>query len=108
MERHPDPSHTSPRLLDQVRTRVRTRHYSRRTEDTYVHWIRRFILFHGKRHPMELGAAEVEAFLTDHAVAREVSASTQNVAIAAVLFLYREVLEIELPWLGNATRAKKP
>lgn len=97
-----------PRLLDQVRAAIRTRHYSLRTEETYVHWIRRFILFHDKRHPARMGAPEVEAFLSDLAVRRNVAASTQNLALSAVLFLYRDVLRIELPWLENVTRAKKP
>lgn len=87
---------------------MRTKHYSLRTEETYVHWIKRYILFHGKRHPKDMGAAEVEAFLSDLAVRLNVAASTQNLALSAVLFLYREVLEIELPWLQGVTRAKKP
>lgn len=98
----------SPKLLDQVRLLCRTKHYSLRTEETYLLWIRRFILFHGKRHPREMGAREVEAFLTDLAVRLNVSASTQNLALSAVLFLYREVLGIELEWLKNVVRAKKP
>lgn len=97
-----------PRLLDQVRARCRVKHYSIRTEKSYVEWIRRFILFHSKRHPSELGAPEVEAFLTYLAVQRNVAASTQNQALAAILFLYKEVLNIELPWLDGVTRAKKP
>jgi len=95
-----------PKLLDQVRARIRAKHYSIRTEDQYVFWIKRFILFHGKRHPRELGAAEVEAFLSDLAVNGGVAAATQNQALSALLFLYREVLEIQLPWLDNVTRAK--
>jgi integron integrase len=95
-----------PKLLDQVRARIRVKHYSIRTETSYVHWVRRFILFHGKRHPREMGAPEVEAFLTDLAVNGKVSSSTQNQALSALLFLYREVLEIDLPWLDNVTRAK--
>ena len=82
-------------------------HYSLRTEETYVQWIKRFILFHGKRHPRDMGAKEVEAFLSHLAVQRTVSASTQNQALAAVLFLYREVLELDLPWLSDVTRAKR-
>jgi site-specific recombinase XerD len=97
-----------PKLLDQIRHAVRTRHYSRRTETAYVDWIRRFILFHDKRHPRDMGKAEVEAFLTSLAVDRNVSASTQNQALAAILFLYREVLAQKLDWLDNVTRAKKP
>jgi len=95
-----------PKLLDQVRSRLRTKHYSIRTEDQYVFWIRRFIRFHGLRHPRELGAREVEAFLSDLAVNGRVAASTQNQALSALLFLYREVLKVELPWLENLTRAK--
>lgn len=97
-----------PRLLDRVRAAVRTRHYSLRTEEAYIHWIKRFILFHGKRHPAEMGGPEVEAFLSDLAVRLNVAANTQNLALSAVLFLYRDVLEIKLPWLENVTRAKKP
>ncbi|MGH8251281.1 MAG: integron integrase [Steroidobacteraceae bacterium] len=97
-----------PRLLDQVRERIRARHYSLRTEKTYVHWVRRFVRFCGLRHPRELGAADVESFLTHLAVAAKVSASTQNQALAAILFLYREVLESPLPWLGSIVRAKQP
>lgn len=97
-----------PKLLDQVRARIRAKYYSIRTEDQYVFWIRRFVRFHGKRHPREMGAAEVEAFLSDLAVNGHVAASTQNQALSALLFLYREVLEIELPWLENVTRAKRP
>ncbi|MRR50411.1 MAG: integron integrase [Rhodocyclaceae bacterium] len=99
-------SPNSPKLLDQVRARIRVKHYSIRTEDQYVHWIKRFILFHGRRHPREMGAAEVEAFLSDLAVTGRVAASTQNQALSALLFLYREVLAIELPWLDKITRAK--
>ena len=81
-----------PRLLEQVRAEIRARHYSRRTEDAYVHWIRRFIVFHGRRHPRELAAREISAFLTWLAVEQRVAASTQNQALSGVLFLYREVL----------------
>lgn len=97
----------TPRLLDRVRDRCRTKHYSYRTEQSYTHWIRRFFLFHGKRHPETMGAAEVESFLTDLAVSGNVAASTQNQALAAILFLYRQGLDIELPWLENITRAKR-
>lgn len=96
------------RLLDQVRGKIRLKHYSIRTEQAYVDWIKRFILHFDKRHPRELGAAEVEAFLTHLAVAGKVAASTQNQAKSALLFLYREVLEVELPWLDNVERAKAP
>ncbi|MDH5786362.1 MAG: integron integrase [Chromatiales bacterium] len=97
-----------PRLLDQVRERCRVKHYSIRTETRYCDWIRRFILFHAKRHPSEMGKPEIETFLTDLAVRGNVSASTQNQALAAILFLYKEVLQLELPWLGDVTRAKRP
>lgn len=98
----------SPKLLDQVRDLIRTKHYSIRTENQYLQWIRRFILFHGKRHPRDMGAPEVEAFLSHLAVSRDVAASTQNQALSALLFLYHEVLGIDLPWLDNVTRAKRP
>ena len=98
----------SPKLLDQVRGKLRVKHYSIRTEQTYVDWIKRYILFHGKRHPKDMGARDVEAFLTHLAVAGKVAASTQNQAKSALLFLYREVLEIQLPWLDNITQAKAP
>ena len=97
-----------PKLLDRMRDHLRTRHYSYRTEQTYVDWARRFILFHGKRHPQEMGALEVEQFLTHLAVDRQVSASTQNQAKAALLYLYRNVLEIELPWLDEVVQAQRP
>jgi integron integrase len=96
-----------PRLLEQVRAKLRLLHYAIRTEEAYVDWIRRFIFFHGKRHPREMGAVEVEAFLTHLAVDGHVAASTQNQALAALLFLYQKVLEIELP-LIDAVRAKRP
>jgi integron integrase len=96
------------RLLDQVREAVRLRHYSIRTEQAYVDWIKRFIRFHGKRHPRELGAAEVEAFLTHLAVAHNVAAATQNQAKSAILFVYRAVLGTELPWLTDIVPAKVP
>ena len=102
------PSPPRPRLLEEVRERIRLKHYSIRTEEAYVQWIRRFILFHGKRHPVQMAAAEVEQFLTHLAVAGRVSASTQNQAKSALGFLYREVLAVELDWLGEVTRAKTP
>ncbi len=101
-------SENSPRLLDQVREVVRMRHYSIRTEQAYVQWIRRFILFHGKRHPRDMGAPELTAFLSDLALQRNVAASTQNQALHAILFLYRDVLKLDLPWLTEVQRAKKP
>ena len=97
-----------PRLLDQLRDQIRLKHYSIRTERVYYEWVKRFVRFHKYRHPMEMGAAEVEAFLSDLAVRRNVSASTQNQALAALLFLYKEVLKLDLPWLGEIVRAKKP
>lgn len=97
-----------PKLLDIVRNKLRVKHYSIRTEQTYVDWIKRYIFFHDKRHPKDLGAQDVEAFLTHLAVAGQVSASTQNQAKSALLYLYREVLEIQLPWLDNVTQAKAP
>lgn len=99
---------TPPKLLDQVRDRIRVKHYSIRTETQYVQWIKRFILFHNKRHPQEMSTTEVEAFLTHLAVDGHVSASTQNQALSALLFLYKEVLGIDLPWLNNVVRAKQP
>ena len=97
-----------PRLLDQVRELIRIRHYSIRTEQAYLQWIRRFILFNGKRHPREMGGPEVTAFLSHLAIGRNVAASTQNQALNAILFLYRDVLKIALPWLDEVQRAKKP
>ncbi len=101
-----DPISHPARLLDQVRHRIRLKHYSIRTEQAYVDWIRRYIHFHGKRHPAAMGASEIEAFLTDLAVARSVAAATQNQARSALLFLYKEVLCIELPWLEGVQPAK--
>jgi integron integrase len=95
-----------PRLLDQVRDRLRTLHYSYRTEQAYVFWIRRFILFSDKRHPSTMGGPDVEQFLTHLAVDRNVSASTQSQALSALLFLYKQVLQVELPWLENVVRAR--
>lgn len=97
-----------PRLLDQVRARCRRLNYSVRTERAYLGWIRRFVLANGKRHPRDLGAQEIETFLTDLAVRGNVAASTQNQALSALLFLYREVLGLDLPWMEGVTRAKRP
>ena len=94
----------APKLLDQVRGKIRLKHYSIRTEQAYTDWIRRFILHFGKQHPRDMGAAEVEQFLTYLAVQGKVSASTQNQAKCALLFLYKEVLMMDLPWLENVTR----
>ena len=87
---------------------IRARHYSRRTEEAYVHWIRRFVLFHGRRHPREMGSSEVSAFLSSLANEGQVAAATQNQALAATLFLYKAVLGVELPWMGEIARAKRP
>lgn len=96
-----------PRLLDQVRDSLRLRHYSLRTEATYIQWIKRFILYHEKRHPLEMGEQEITAFLTHLAVDKHVAPSTQNQALAAILFLYKEVLERELDWMDDIVRAKR-
>ncbi|WP_240318626.1 integron integrase [Lysobacter sp. TY2-98] len=95
-------------MLDLVRERVRVRHYSLRTERAYVSWVRRFVLANGRRHPRELGGAEVERFLTDLAARDDVASGTQNQALAALLFLYREVLGLKLPWMQDVVRAKRP
>jgi integron integrase len=95
------------KLLDRVRDAVRIKHYSYRTEETYVYWIRRYILFHNKRHPLEMGKVEIEAFLTHLAIKEQVAASTQNQALSALLFLYRYVLEQPLDFDINAVRAKR-
>jgi integron integrase len=100
--------HPKPRLLEQVRHAIRTRHYSRRTEEAYVGWIRRFILFHDKRHPDTMGETEVTRFLSSLAVEGKVSAGTQTQALSAILFLYRDVLHHDLGWLQNVVRAKAP
>jgi len=97
-----------PRLLDQVSDVIRRRHYSHRTEQSYIHWIKRFIFFSDKRHPRDMGAPEVTAFLSHLARDRDVAAATQNQALAALLFLYKEVLGQALPWLDQVERAKRP
>ncbi len=97
----------APRLMEQVRDRIRARHLSYRTEKTYLYWIRRFIRFHKLRHPRDMAAPEIETFLTSLAVDNQVAASTQNQALAAILFLYRDVFEFDLPWLANLVRAKQ-
>jgi len=104
----PPPARQRPRLLDQVREEIRKRHYSRRTEKSYIGWIRRFILFHGKRHPAEMGEAEISRFLSHLAVTGKVSASTQNQALSALFFLYRQVLSREVEWVEGIVRAKRP
>ncbi len=98
----------APRLLDQVRLAMRTRHMSPRTEEAYLSWIRRFILFHRKRHPGLMGEPEITSFLSHLAVVQHVSASTQNQALAALLFLYQRVLNRELAWLAGVVHAKRP
>ena len=97
-----------PRLLMQLRDCIRTKHYALSTEKVYVHWVRTFIRFHGIRHSIEMGAGEVEAFLTHLAVERKVSESTHNQALSALLFLYREVLRVDLPWLNEIGRPQTP
>jgi hypothetical protein len=95
-------------LFEVARERIRTRHLAFRTEQAYLQWMRRYVKFHGRRHPRDMGRPEVEAFLTHLAVKSRVGASTQNQALQALLFLYRYVLGIELPWLENVTRASRP
>lgn len=103
----PDEPH-KPKFLEEVRRALRLRHYSIRTERTYLDWIRQFILFHGKRHPNDLGEAEVSAFLTHLAADRNVAASTQNQALSALLFLYQQFLQRRLGFLDDVERAKRP
>src|ERR671918_744966 len=100
-------SSAKPKLLDQVRQAIRMRHYSPRTEETYVHWIKRFIFFHNKRHPAEMAEAEIALFLSNLATECHVSASTQNQALNAILFLYHEVLGKDIGYVGGVIRAKK-
>lgn len=102
----PMPPLKAPKLLDQVRERIRYLHYSQRTEDADVHWIRAFVRFHGLRHPTELGAPEVEAFLRFLAADRNVAPSTHNQALAALIFLYAKVLGLSLPWMQEIGRPK--
>ncbi len=104
----PVASSAKPKLLDSVRAAIRTRHYSRRTEEAYVSWIKRFILFHGKRHPAEMGEHEINSFLTHLAVKEKISVSTQNQALCALLFLYGQVLCRELGDFGEVIRARRP
>jgi site-specific recombinase XerD len=96
------------RLMDQVRSTLRVHHYSLRTEESYLYWIRRFILFHGKQHPKDMGKDEITEFLSDLAIRKNVAASTQNQALSAILFLYEKVLDIEPGWIDHVVRAKKP
>src|SRR5436853_2679942 len=102
------PSQRNPKLLDEVRDVIRRKHFSIRTEQTYIDWIRRFILFHNKRHPREMAETEVTEFLTHLARDRHVAASTQNQALSALLFLYKEVMRQEIGWLEGVQRAKRP
>ena len=104
----PMPSPQPPRLLDQVREAIRLRHFSIKTEMSYVHYVRDFVLFHNKRHPREMGADEIRAYLSHLAIERNVAPSTQTVALSALLFLYRHVLQIDLPYIDDIERAKKP
>ena len=97
-----------PRLFDEVRKVARMRHLSIRTEQAYIQWIRRFILFHQKKHPREMGEHEIREFISHLAVERSITASTQTVALSALLFLYRDVLKKELPYVSNIERARKP
>lgn len=101
------PASAKPRLLDQLRAAIRVKHYSIRTEKTYLGWVRQFVRWSGMRHPADMGASEVEQFLSMLANQRDVAGSTQNQALAALLFLYKQVLGIDLPWLDGITRAKK-
>jgi site-specific recombinase XerD len=96
------------RLLEEVRKEIRLRHYSYRTEKAYVEWIWRFVVFHGKQNPKLLGGPEVEKFLSNLAQERNVSAATQSQALAALLFLYKRVLKVDLPWIDNVVRATRP
>lgn len=98
------PALMSKRLLDQLRERIRYMHYSLRTEEAYVYWVRIFIRWHGLRHPRDMGASEVERFLTHLATERRVSASTHKQALSALLYLYKEVLDKDLPWMQDLTR----
>src|SRR5712691_11317692 len=102
------PTTSKPKLLEQVRETIRTRHYSYMTEKAYVHWIKRFIFFHNKRHPAEMGDAEIGKFLSSLATDSHVSASTQNQALNALLFLYREILRKDIGYVNGVVRAKRP
>src|SRR5437016_11561525 len=101
-------SSQKPKLLDQVHQAIRTRHYSPKTEESYVHWIKRFICFHNKRHPAEMGEKEIAQYLSSLTSELHVSASTQNQALNAILFLYRQVLRKDIGYVDGVIRAKKP
>jgi integrase len=98
----------TPRLLDQVRQSARLKHFSPKTEKAYLHYIHEFILFHNKRHPLEMGVPEIREYLSFLAIDKNVAASTQNVALSALLFLYKQVLSVELPYIGKIERARRP
>lgn len=108
LSKHPGNQQRAPKLLDQLRETLRTRHYSHRTETTYCQWVKRYIFFHEVRHPKEMAEPEINAFLTYLAVKLKVSTSTQNQALSALLFLYRHVLGREVSYLGDVIRARKP
>src|SRR5215210_9389169 len=97
-----------PRLMEEVRSVARLKHFSLKTEKSYAYYIRQFILFHKKRHPLEMGVAEIRAYLSHLAVDKHVAASTQNIALSALLFLYRDVLKTTLPALDGVERARRP
>ena len=99
---------SKPRLFDEVRAVARMRHLSLRTEQSYANWIKRFIFFHNKRHPRDMGETEIRAFISHLAVEGDIAASTQTVALSALLFLYRDVLKQDLPYVSNIERARKP
>ena len=103
----PVESTTKPKLLDRLRAAIRLKHYSIRTEQSYVDWAKRYIFFHNKRHPNEMAEGEIRSFLSHFAVDRKVSASTQNQALSAILFLYKEVLKKPLDWIQGVKRAKR-
>jgi site-specific recombinase XerD len=107
MEKASESGRRPKRLLEQAREKLRAMHYSYRTEQAYLDWMKRYILFHGKRHPKEMGAGEIEAFVSYLANERGVSASTQTQALSALLYLYRHVLGIEMGWIDGISRAKK-
>ena len=108
MQTNPPPSTKQKKLLDQVRDALRTKHYSYRTEQAYIEWIKRFILFHGKRHPKDMGAQEVQAYITYLAVEKNIASSTQNQALSAIAFLYKHVLQKEIALATDLVRPSRP
>src|SRR5690349_19702058 len=104
----PTPLNKDKKLLDQLRDAIRAKHYSYRTEQTYIDWCKRYILYHGKRHPSEMGVSEIQEYITYLATHQQVAASTQNQALSAILFLYRHVLLREIEFPTDVLRAKKP